>query len=139
MVRLGVLLGLPSAVISTIYLIVALVKNKSALRPLLIVIVGIICSIPYFLCEFYGEETVNTTDVRIYEKEDSYIFEDTNKAQYVLIEEDGMLIKKVVQPTIIKRVVDNSYPKLQVVTTYKKFSIFEISSEVHIIWIPEIN
>lgn len=139
MVRLGVLLGLPSAVISTIYLIVALVKNKSALRPLLIVIAGIICSIPYFLCEFYGEETVNTTDVRIYEKEGSYIFEDTNKAQYVLIEEDGMLIKKVVQPTIIKRIVDNSYPKLQVITTYKKFSIFEISSEVHIIWIPEIN
>lgn len=139
MVRLGVLIGLPSAVISTIYLIVALVKNKSSLKPLLIVIVGIVCSIPYFLCEFYGEETVNTTDVRIYEKEDSYIFEDTNKAQYVLIEEDGMLIKRVVQPTIIKRIVDNSYPKLQVVTTYKNFSIFEISSEVHIIWIPEIN
>ena len=139
MVRLGVLLGLPSAVISTIYLIVALVKNKSALKPLLIVIVGIVCSIPYFLCEFYGEETVNTTDVRIYEKEDSYIFEDTNRAQYVLIKEDGMLIKKVVQPTVIKRIVDNSYPKLQVVTTYKNFSIFEISSEVHIIWIPEIN
>lgn len=139
MVRLGVLLGLPSAVISTIYLMVATAKNKSALKPLLILIVGIACSIPYFLCEFYGEETVNTTDVRIYEKEDSYIFEDTNKSQYVLIEEDGMLIKKVVQPTIIKRIVDNSYPKLQVVTTYKKFSIFEISSEVHIIWIPEIN
>ena len=139
MVRLGVLLGLLSAVISTIYLMVALAKNKSVLKPLLILIVGIVCSIPYFLCEFYGEETVNTTDVQIYEKEDSYIFEDTNKAQYVLIEEDGMLIKKIVQPTIIRRIVDNSYPKLQIVTTYKNFSIFEISSEVHIIWIPEIN
>ena len=139
MVRLGVLLGLPLAIISTIYLITSLSKNKSALKPLLIVIVGIVCSIPYFLCEFYGEETVSTADVRIYEKEDSYIFGGINKAKYVLIEKDGTLTKKIVQPTIIKRIVDDSYPKLQVVTTYKKFSIFKISSEVHIIWIPEIN
>lgn len=139
MVRLGALLGLPLAVISTVYLLAALSKNKSALKPLLIVIVGIACSIPYFLCEFYGEETVSTTDVRIYEKDDSYIFGDINKAKYVLIEENGTLTKKIVQPTIIKRIVDDSYPKLQVVTTYKNFSIFEISSEVHIIWVPEIN
>lgn len=138
-VNLGFTLGISIAIVSSVYMILSIAKRKLAIRALLFTIVGIICSVPFLLCEFYGEETVSTHDTEIYEENGSYITGNVDGVRYVITKNDDEYIKVMVEPNLIKRIEDGSNPKLQTVITYKKFSIFETTKQAHIIWIPEIN
>lgn len=139
MVNLGFTMGIPTAVIATVKLISNLFTNKDIMKPLIITVAGVLFSIPLILCEFYGEEIVETYDTSIYEKDGEYINIGSDGITYVLVEKGNTSTKIAVEPSTIKVIEDSSTPRLQTVTTYKKFSIFETSKQTYIIWVPEIK
>lgn len=133
----GIIIGLPIALIGTVLVLHNLIKKRNILFPIVLAVVGVLSSIPFLLCEYYGEEYVESEKTFIYSYDNEYLLENPDGTYYVYVsEEDNFYTQRIVNPSTINNIKEDEEPYLQIVTTYWRFGIFETSKQVHILWLP---
>ena len=137
----GMVLGIPIALLATGFLLHNIIRRKNILYPAIAVIISCLIFVPYILCEYHGAEYVESEDILIYPNSaGEYLLTDYDNSQYVYVcYEEGYYTQERVNAKQINKIKDNSEPRIQIVTTKKRFGPFETSKQVHILWLPTIK
>lgn len=133
----GMIIGIAIALTATMFVLYNLIKRHNIILPTMLAIVGVLLIVPYLLCEYHGEEYVESEKIFIYSYGDEYLLENPDGTHYVYVSaEDNFYAQKIVSPDVINNIKEGEEPYLQIVTTYLRYGIFETSSQVHILWLP---
>ena len=130
------LLSIPVSCIILIMIAKSLKHKKVGSLYLISLVISLALLIPFTLCKFYGEEVVDSYEVPLYQEYGEYITV-ANGYNYITLDNNGYLTKTIISSDNIKHTEDNVEPYVQVVTTYKKFWIFEINEVANIAYVPE--